>query len=311
MKTVVSIILVVACFLGLAFSTPAVVSYVFTIIDHPGAGRTEAFGINAAGDIVGAFLPSAGGLHGFLYRDGNFTTIDVPGAGGTAAFGINSAGQIVGFFIDLTGTHGFLYSGGIFTTIDVPGSGIPGSGTVKLAATRAFGINAAGEIVGSFDATSPDQTITTTHGYLYSGGIFTIIDFPGAYFTEAFGINNAGEIVGSMSFPGVGGTSGFLYSRGTFTAINNPNSSSPPPNPGDNLVTVATGINDRGQIVGFFTDVGAYRGFVYERGSFTTIEPPGADTPNFALGINNAGHIVGYFNSATGEHGYLATPTRR
>jgi len=78
------------------------------------------------------------------------------------------------------------------------------------------------------------------------------------------------------------------------------------------LVTVAFDINNQGQIVGYFTDKGAYRAYVYEDGTFTTIDlPPGGDNTNFALGINNAGHIVGYFNSATGDHGYLATPTHR
>ena len=291
MKSLTTIILAVLCVLGGAFSLPAAeISYNFTIIDHPAAQRTEPHGINSAGDIVGMF----GGpiFHGFLYHDGIFTTIDVPGVRETVAEGINSAGQIVGSVTDATGTHGFLLSDGIFTTFDVPGAG-----TVNGAATRAHAINASGEIVGDYDVQM--GTGASTHGYLYSHGIFTTIDFPGAYATQAFGINSAGEIVGSMAFPSVGGDSAFLYSHGTFSVINNPNSSSPVGSP----VTVGIGINNSGQIVGIFTDLGAYRGFVYDKGTYTTLEAPEAGIP-FAYGINNAGKIVGSF----GTHGFLATP---
>ena len=148
-------------------------------------------------------------------------------------------------------------------------------------------------------------TGASTHGFLYSHGVFTSIDFPGAYFTRAHGINSAGEIVGSMAFPGVGGTSAFLYSQGTFRVINNPNSSSP----GGDPVTVALGINDSGQIVGIFTDLGGYRAFLYDKGTFTTLDfPPESGTPEVAYGINNAGKIVGSF---TNIHGFLATPTHQ
>ena len=284
------------------------VSYTFTIFDDPDADivngeLTQPVGINSAGEIVGNFGGS-GDHHGFVYSHGIFTTIDVPGARDTLPYGINSLGQIVGIFSNSTGQRGFLYSDGIFTTIEIPGSGIPNG----HAATRAFGINAAGEIVGDFDAVNPDNTIGT-HGFLYSGGIFTVIDFPRSTSTQAFGINDVGQIVGLTGFPGVGGGTGFLYSRGTFSVINNPNAASTAGFP----VTVAVGINNRGQIVGFFTDSGRYRPYVYEDGIFTTIFVPQVeDNLSFAYGINNSGHIVGYFNSAAvGAHGFLATPTHR
>ena len=64
-------------------------AFTFTAIDVPGATATEAFGINAAGDIVG-FFTNASGAHGFLLSRGVFTTIDVPGATATEAVGINA-----------------------------------------------------------------------------------------------------------------------------------------------------------------------------------------------------------------------------
>src|SRR4051794_38550203 len=87
-----------------------------------------------------------------------------------------------------------------FTTINVPGA----------LYTSAYGINNAGQIVGSFyDGTSD-------HGFLDIGGSFTTIDAPGAINdTRAYGINNAGQIVGS--FYDSTGIHGFLDTGGSFT----------------------------------------------------------------------------------------------
>jgi len=70
----------------------------FTTIDFPGATRTAAAGINAAGDIVGGWSDSTG-AHGFLLQAGVFTPINFPLATSTAPFGINDTGEIAGLFI--------------------------------------------------------------------------------------------------------------------------------------------------------------------------------------------------------------------
>jgi hypothetical protein len=70
---------------------------------------------------------------------------------------------------------------GSYTTLDVPGSG----------ETDAFGINDAGQIVGSFFDDSG------FHGFLLDvDGSYTTLDVPGANQTEAHGINNVGIIAG-------------------------------------------------------------------------------------------------------------------
>lgn len=81
----------------------------FKQIDYPGSVQTEAFGINAAGDIVGRYEDTHGVQHGFLLRNGFFTSIDSPGPN-TYAWGINSRGEIVGWmFPDFSGPFtGFL-----------------------------------------------------------------------------------------------------------------------------------------------------------------------------------------------------------
>jgi probable HAF family extracellular repeat protein len=72
--------------------------------------------------------------------------------------------------------------------------------------------------------------------------------------------------------------------------------------------TSAQGINDAGQIVGFFIDSTGNHGFLDTGGSFTTIDVPGTSF-TIANGINDAGQIVGTFESSFAvEHGFLATP---
>ena len=72
-------------------------------------------------------------------------------------------------------------AGYVFTTIDYPGATF----------TVANGINSTGQIVGSINGTRGG-------GFLYSGGSFSTINYPGlrAYGTVANGINDCGQIVG-------------------------------------------------------------------------------------------------------------------
>src|SRR5215467_646140 len=61
--------------------------------------------------------------------------------------------------------------------------------------------------------------------------------------------------------------------------------------------TQAFGINDSGQIVGFFDDALGGHGFVLDTGgNFTTIDVPGASSTR-AFGINDSGQIVGISSS--------------
>jgi probable HAF family extracellular repeat protein len=71
--------------------------------------------------------------------------------------------------------------------------------------------------------------------------------------------------------------------------------------------TVATGINDEGQIVGYYEDSnGHFHGFLYSRGVFTALDDPSATAGTFAEGINNIGQSVGYYEDSSGPHGFLA-----
>jgi probable HAF family extracellular repeat protein len=108
---------------------------------------TQAFGINDENAVAGDYQTSADGkFHGFIETGGVYTAIDVPGAFDTFAQGINNDGDVVGYFDDSLGhRHGFIESGGVYTTFDEP--------SANAGTTKAFGINDAGDIVGTYQVT--------------------------------------------------------------------------------------------------------------------------------------------------------------
>ncbi len=151
-------------------------------------------------------------------------------------------------------------------------------------------------------------------------GTFTTIDFPGATQTRAHGINSAGDIVGL--YTDASGTHGYLLRSGQFAPIDVPGSGSIKPSasnaaqspnftvidfPGA-LSTQAWGINEAGDIVGYYTVEGpVIHAFLLRNGEFTSIEFP--ERIN-TLGIKSTtdGRVVGCYHDmdAMGSmHGYV------
>jgi hypothetical protein len=179
---------------------------------------------------------------------------------------------------------------GAWESIDVPGA----------VGTRAFGINARGDVVGSYT----DQT--GTHGYVRSDGAFTTIDYPGAATTEAWGINPRGDIVGRYTIAGVAGIGGFLLSPGAYIDISIPN----------HMITLPTKIGASGEIVGCFHDTSALRdmyGYVQRGNKVTTFALPTVTAPTGSSAMHNGvmpgGRMVVGFTSpsATTSRGYILT----
>jgi probable HAF family extracellular repeat protein len=116
----------------------------------------------------------------------------------------------------------------------------------------------------------------------------------------AYGINDGEQIVGfyiannDSTFT----QHGFLDSSGAFSSIDFPGATA----------TLAHGINNAGQIVGYwFNGSGPYHGFL-DNGTLSSIDYPSA-AQTLAEGINNLGQIVGYYIDSFGKtHGFLDTP---
>ena len=165
-------------------------------------------------------------------------------------------------------------------------------------ATRAFGINALGEVVGSY------SDATGTWGYRWRNGNVEIIQVPGSISTEAWGINPQGDIVGRYRLAGDPKTYGFLLSDGVFTDIS--------VRKADGTLhrhTLPTKISPSREIVGCFHDtnfLADMRGYVQRGNEGTSFESFSSTMHN---GVTPGGGTVAgiRFETSTRVHGYVLT----
>src|SRR5262249_23000934 len=121
----------------------------YTSLDYPGAGGTQALGINNAGVISGLYLTNQGTqAHGFILDSGTYYAYEYPGfEGQTDGTGINNNGETTGYY-SFSHTNGFVNSSGTFSSFSYPGA----------ETTLAYALNDSGEAVGNYRigvATSP------------------------------------------------------------------------------------------------------------------------------------------------------------
>lgn len=125
----------------------------------------------------------------------------------------------------------------------------------------------------------------------------------GAITTDAWDVNNVGQVVGSYASAAFSNRRGYVWSGGTFTTLTGPAGA---------LTASALGVSDGGTVVGTYIDtqvvdpsgalvLGASRGFVYEGGSYATVDIGGADS-TFLRGISPDGrYLTGYAQFSTGN----------
>jgi len=116
---------------------------------------------------------------------------------------------------------------------------------------------------------------------------FSSLDYPGATLTRGRGINDHGEIVGGYRTVPPGHA--YLFKAGQFVPL------APATVLGTNQ-SQAFKNNDRGDVVGGYTDDNeVLHGFLLRKGVLTTIDFPAA-SDTLALGINESGTVVGYWD---------------
>jgi len=112
-----------------------------------GGAKSVAYAINPSGDIVGSSTTAAGEEHAVLWpKGGTIVDLGTLGRVSSVATGINPSGQIVGYFTGAPSSGAFIWQRGVMAELlgvlrEVPGfvgEGVP----------HAYGINAAGEVVG-------------------------------------------------------------------------------------------------------------------------------------------------------------------
>jgi|GraSoiStandDraft_41_1057321.scaffolds.fasta_scaffold256494_2 probable HAF family extracellular repeat protein len=213
-----------------------------------------------------------------------------PVAGIYEIAGINNAGQVIGSFMTLSlDSHAFRAApnSAINTVTDDLGT-LGGSVT----SSRASAVNSSGQVVGPSFRTAPNSPINPATDHLGGG-------YPRCM---ARGINDLGQAVGFC-------TLGMAHQNAGFrTAPNSPINSD-----GDFLgtlercclgsFTVAVGINNSGQVVGF----SGSQSHAFRTAANSTINPATDDLGTLggslsqANAINNAGQVVGDSTTSDGQ----------
>ncbi len=213
-------------------------------------GNTFALGLNDLGVAVGGSTPAGGAPSAFIRAgDGSFTTFN-PGGTSRSAVGINNAGVTVGGLDTANGAWRRATDG---TETAFTYNGSPGE---IILSTSATDILNDGTIIGHTvlltNGTPAGRGWLSTDG----GATFSDIAAPGFAITFAWGGSDAGLVVGDVSnSPSLALRTGFVLDRssGLYTYFDVPGAD----------WTVPTGINDAGQIAGFWRSAtdGQVRGF--------------------------------------------------
>ena len=241
----------------------------FTNENFPSGIQTQVIGINDTGTSVGFWSTQntksmTNNNFGFYDWHGQFHSVNFPTRNMAKPpvnqlLGVNDSGIAVGFYMGAKGqAHSYAYSipGGWFHRIRLSGS----------MSTTASGINNRGDIAGFYTGRGG-----VTRGFLLGAhGHLTRLTVPGSSSTMAFGVNDQREVVGTYMV-GSGNNAksfGFIWSRDFgFRTVNDPHGSG---------ATTLNGINNAGDLVGFYTDAkGNTDGLLVAQGHFRApLAPP-------------------------------------
>jgi len=248
--------------------------------------------------LLGALAGSSVALADYTY-----TSIDYPGAAYTQVFGINNSGQAVGSGLnfDINGIPNILVA--TFTYNSKKGTFTPLAQPPGTSKADALGINEPGVMVGgvTFDGG------LTESGFVRSKqGAYTVFRHPGCADTTARAINNTGLVSGYADTCTASDFVGFIYdpARNLYTDFL--------PGP----LTIAQGINNRGQVVGsVFLDpgvactgclAGRYGFLRAANGAVSYFRVNGRSTA--ARGITDSGLITGFVSVGSGANkGFVIT----
>ena len=245
------------------------------------ASQTQAIGINNGEfpDIVGFYTDNATGFtHGFLDANGVQSTVDDP-AGlppnvttpAQNLLGINDSGEAAGFWIDNNGhEHGFVVQLNFQTPTNSKFIEIPPATFKGAVATQASDITNNGSVCGFWTDANGNN-----HGFFghlgHEFGFNVAINGMTATSTSPFGCNNRGWVVGSFT-DGAGNVHGFVFTgNGRFTQFDAQGSSQTAAFGVQG--TFINGVNDHGDIVGFFSDGTKVDSFVNLAGQVNAIMP--------------------------------------
>ena len=210
---------------------------------------------------------------------------------------VNNHNDIVAFAAGSQGADSFIghvnptdFSFVFTDSVQVPGTPF---------ASFATGISDRGQVVGIYF----DQA-TAIHGFLYDGGVYSSLDFPGAIATEALAITSDDDdrtIIAGVYISSDGLAHGFILKNNQYRRVDAPFA--------DNMVI--TGINRKQELVGYYTSPGftIVNGFRGTMNHLTPVPLPfqPASTPFQFTALNDDGELVGYLTTVDGLTGISAS----
>jgi probable HAF family extracellular repeat protein len=214
-----------------------------------GGDASEAYGVNNAGQVVGAADDENGDWYAFIWEDEQMNPLGALNDEGThnEAQAVNEAGMIAGVSsVEFATNRAALWTDGTPANL----------GTLGGDDSEAFGLNGAGQVVGA--SGTGDGRLSAfiwlpTAAYGLPAGMSDLT--PDANQAQVYGINNNGQAVGSGVYDTYSGA--ILWEAGTTYHLDDLID----PNSGWHLNN-AQDINDAGQIVGIGTFNGQPRAFL-------------------------------------------------
>lgn len=296
----------------------------FQIIDYPGGYNTSVSDVNDSETMVGFWDSDPdttdynADIHGFVYDGTTFNSIDIPGASLTRALGINDAGHIVGDYrIEETGSDGTAYNLRKGFLIKDLAAFLADPTQFTELTWQLIDPTVPSPIIGATDVNTGDTVVgfylyTTDYaGFRYQDGGDAQLKIIWDESLELTGITDSGVITGTSS-PYFGRNFGVIFTGGSLSVQRDlvvPESVS-----GHYLSELSTsilGVNDAGDVVGYFLAPSNNTGFVYHSGAWGVVRHPSA-IHTWLRGINDNGMMVGnYIDSSNIFHGFSAKLKKR
>ncbi len=182
-----------------------------------------------------------------------------------------------------------------YTLLSFPGALLTSAASINLGATTSKT-----EIVGGYGP--PEQGNLAQGGFLarVSGTkavaeSYKAVNYPHLPQDQiALGVNDSGQIVGAY-YTSADVFYGYELSGGKFTTLSVPGG----------VGTLAVGINNSGEVVGYWSSGGPTQGFRLVGSTYTSFNYPGA-SETLPISVNNEGEIVGNYTDTSGvTHGFL------